>query len=254
MNNQTNSLFAKAEDYFAKSIARRTRDFDGAASAYSTDINDEPMNSLVLRKPVLSLDELIKDSIDFFAHITTWCVVLPAQLVDKDTTASLERYGFIKAEISVAMVLSLDGLKEEPEDHASRNMDNDLDTWSIPLRAYPNTSDEISIKYAQSHKLALQRKRNLSHVSLFDNGNIISSLTISWNDNWARIDDVATLPEYQGRGFATKLMRHALCLAQEKGAQLCFLEASPKGLSIYQRLGFEELFKNQIFVKKLRSA
>lgn len=250
MNNQTNFLFAQAEDYFAKSIARRTKDFDGAASAYSTDINDEPMNSLVLRKPVVSFDKLIKDTFDFFAHITTWCVVMPAELVDKDTTASLKCYGFIKAEVSVAMVFSLDGLEKEPEDRAIKNMDNNLDAWSIPLRAYPNTSDEISMNYAQSHKLALERKRNLSHVSLFDNGTVISSLTISWNDTWARIDDVATLPEHQGQGFATKLMRHALCLAQEKGAQFCFLEASKKGLSIYQRLGFKELFKNQIFVKK----
>lgn len=249
MDNQIFVLFDQAEDYFAKSIARRTQDFSGTASAYSTDINDEPMNSLIIKKPVSSIDKLIKDAVDFFADITTWCVSIRAELVDKNTAATLKRYGFHKAEVSAAMFLHLEEWKEKSEDSNIKNMDNTLETWAIPLRAYPNTSDEISLKYAQSHKLALERARNLNHISLFRNDTIISSLTISYNDNWARIDDVATLPEYQGQGFATKLMHHALCLAQNKGAQFCFLEASKKGLSIYQKLGFKELFKNQIFEK-----
>jgi predicted GNAT family acetyltransferase len=250
MKSELNALFTQSEDYFSKSIAKRTKDFDGAASAYSTDVSDEPLNTLVIRNFVPSLDRLIRETTDFFALTnTSWCIVMRSNLVTQDSNEILNHYGFMPAEVSVAMALSLDQVRTV-QDESVKNMDNKLDTWAIPLRAYPATSDEVSLKYAKSHKLALERKRNLIHLSLFHSDEIISSMTLSWNDKWARIDDVATLPEYQGQGFATKLMKQGLRLAKEKGAQFCFLEASPKGLSIYQKLGFTELFKNQVFVKK----
>lgn len=129
-------------------------------------------------------------------------------------------------------------------------MDANLGQWAIPLRAFPATSDEVNLQYGKSHEPALKRKRHLNHLSLFDRTEIISSLTLSWNNDWARIDDVATLPEYQGKGYATKLMKYGLRLAFEKGARVCFLEASPKGLSIYKKLGFIELFKKQVLIKE----
>jgi len=67
---------------------------------------------------------------------------------------------------------------------------------------------------------------------------------------FARNGDVATLPDYQGKGYATKLMKYGIRLAFDKGARVCFLEASPKGLSIYRKLGFVALFRNQVFIQK----
>ncbi|KAL8939341.1 MAG: hypothetical protein Q9216_003405 [Gyalolechia sp. 2 TL-2023] len=44
-------------------------------------------------------------------------------------------------------------------------------------------------------------------------------------------------PEYQRRGLGTMLMREALAAADRDGAK-AYVEASPKGLALYQRLGW----------------
>jgi len=252
MDNCVVTLFNQSEDYFFQSIARRVRNFDGLASAYSSDIKGEPQNSLVIRAEAPSLKVLLNDAGDFFSLTDTpWCIAMRDILVNQAVETIFNAYGFKSADVSVAMVLQLDKmLSVEPNNAQVKNMDTNLGQWAIPLKAYPATSDEVNFQYGKSHELALKRKRNLNHLSLFDHNQIISSLTLSWNNDWARIDDVATLPEYQGKGYATKLMKYGIRLAFKKGARVCFLEASPKGLSIYQKLGFIELFKNQVFVKK----
>jgi GNAT superfamily N-acetyltransferase len=54
------------------------------------------------------------------------------------------------------------------------------------------------------------------------------------------VDDVYTVPEARGRGFARALITHAVALAREAGAGLIFIVADdedwPKRL--YERLGF----------------
>jgi ribosomal protein S18 acetylase RimI-like enzyme len=70
------------------------------------------------------------------------------------------------------------------------------------------------------------------------------------HDTIARIDDVGTLPELQGKGYATHLMRYVLSEAKRLGAHHCFLESSDSGFGVYQKLGFEPLFKNNIYSRK----
>lgn len=58
---------------------------------------------------------------------------------------------------------------------------------------------------------------------------------------------MCTLPEFQGKGYARALMTYALSEAKGLGASYAFLEASDSGLGVYQKLGFEPLFKNNIY-------
>ena len=97
----------------------------------------------------------------------------------------------------------------------------------------------MCIKYADTHKLALTKNSKLHHFSLYREEKPIASITLSLNNAIARIDDVGTLPEFQGKGYATRLMNYALSKAKELGATYCFLEASDSGLLIYQKLGFK---------------
>ncbi len=59
----------------------------------------------------------------------------------------------------------------------------------------------------------------------------------------AQIEDVGTLPEHRGRGYATAVTLAAIAAAREKGAEFVFLVADyedwPKEL--YGKLGFDEL-------------
>lgn len=253
MDNRLITLFHQGEDYFSQSLALRHLDFDGAATAYCSDSADNPLNTLVIRKTAGPLDQVLQRAFSFFALTTTpWCVVMRADLVDENSTNALKRCGFSPAEVSVAMVLSLSEI-EDPFTSADnlviKSMDAELATWARPLKAFPAAHAHVPLLYKESHELALKRGRNLVHLSLFDREAIVSSLTLSWHDIWSRIDDLATDPDYQRVGYATKIMKYTLALAAQKKAQFCFLEASPKGLSIYQKIGFKELFKNQVFIK-----
>lgn len=50
-----------------------------------------------------------------------------------------------------------------------------------------------------------------------------------------------TMPEFQGRGVATKLMNWAIEQADQKGGQPMYLESAPTARNVYMRFGFEPI-------------
>jgi len=60
---------------------------------------------------------------------------------------------------------------------------------------------------------------------------------------------VATLPGYQRRGMAEKLVRHALlCASQASGIECSVLESTPAGLPLYRRLGYSQVTSFAIYI------
>lgn len=68
-----------------------------------------------------------------------------------------------------------------------------------------------------------------------------AALFFSNDNNIVGIFDVATHPAKRHRGYGSALFQAALRRAKDKGAELCVLQASPDGLTIYQRAGFKSL-------------
>jgi GNAT superfamily N-acetyltransferase len=60
---------------------------------------------------------------------------------------------------------------------------------------------------------------------------------------------VSTDPQWRGRGVATAMTATALHWAHSVGAQMASLDASRAGLSIYLRLGFEEVSPITLFAR-----
>lgn len=52
---------------------------------------------------------------------------------------------------------------------------------------------------------------------------------------------VATPPEFQGRGYGAAVTTAAMTRAHRSGATWAWLQSSPAGYPVYQRLGFREL-------------
>lgn len=126
--------------------------------------------------------------------------------------------------------------------------DDQLNDWMMPLIGAFESTFEICSIYGTTHEKAFKRNINLRHFSLYKQEKPIASITLSMHDNTiARIDDVGALPEFQGKEYASALMRYVLSEAKRLGAHHCFLESSDSGLGIYQKLGFEPLFKNNIY-------
>lgn len=65
------------------------------------------------------------------------------------------------------------------------------------------------------------------------------------------LSNLFTDPEYQQQGIATKLLDYGLALADEIGI-FAYLEASPAGLALYKKLGFEEVGSFDINLSKYK--
>jgi ribosomal protein S18 acetylase RimI-like enzyme len=74
-------------------------------------------------------------------------------------------------------------------------------------------------------------------------GELVSYTDLYQDGTEAQVEDVGTLPEHRGRGYATAVVLAAIAASRERGAEFVFLVADkedwPKEL--YRRLGFDEL-------------
>ena len=104
---------------------------------------------------------------------------------------------------------------------------------------------EIIDSYRKRHEIASQSGAKLYHFSGFIKNDPVCSLSLSLCGHNVRIDDLATTPAYQRKGYATQLVHAAIDFAKTLNASKCFLEASADGLSLYQKIGFKELFINR---------
>jgi GNAT superfamily N-acetyltransferase len=70
-------------------------------------------------------------------------------------------------------------------------------------------------------------------------GRIVSVAGAWLVDGGAGIGWVATLPGARRRGLGALVTARAVAFAIDHGAELVVLEASPEGLPVYERLGFQ---------------
>jgi len=167
----------------------------------------------------------------------------------------LNAMGYTQKSKSVSMVVGLDRFATDQtpgfdSETTIKPNDDQLNDWMMPLIGAFESTFEICSIYATTHANALKRNINLRHFSLYKQEKPISSITLSMHDAIERIDDVGTMPECQCKGYATHLMHYVLSEAKRLGSRHCFLESSDSGLGVYQKLGFETLFKNNIYSRE----
>ncbi len=251
---KSQQLYAQAEDYFFKSISKKFLNLDDDATLYMTGVPVADLNIVYIKKQPKSLDENLSSAKLFYDQENLeFIVIIPEEFCITENNNIFEAAGYFPTDKTVAMVFDLQNTintTELSDGTIIKASDDKLNDWMTPLIAFSATAGELIVKYAETHKLAQSRKAKLHHFSLYKQEKPIASITLSLHDNIARIDDVATLPEFQGKGYATHLMTYALQKAKKLGATHCFLESSESGLSIYQKLGFETLFKNNIYSKE----
>ena len=61
---------------------------------------------------------------------------------------------------------------------------------------------------------------------------------------------VGTIPEARGRGISTRLMKRALYDAASRGCTISTLQASQMGYPVYQRLGYRDLGRAQLWERR----
>jgi ribosomal protein S18 acetylase RimI-like enzyme len=62
---------------------------------------------------------------------------------------------------------------------------------------------------------------------------------------------LATLPAFEGRGYGEAVTRHAIAVAQQRfGTAPLVLQATPSGLPLYLRLGYQEVTRFTVFASQ----
>ncbi len=255
MNAPLTNLYRQAEDYFFRGIASKCLDLGDGANAYMT--GGAELNFIYITRNTNALDKILIQGKQFFDQDNlSFDVIIPQELCTSQMANVLNTMGYPQKSKSVSMVVDLDRFAMDQtasfdDETMIKANDNQLNDWMIPLVGAFESTFEICSIYATTHETALKKNINLRHFSLYKQEKPIASITLSMHgDTIARIDDVGTLPEFQGKGYATHLMRYVLSEAKRLGARHCFLESSDSGLGVYQKLGFEPLFKNNIYSRK----
>jgi ribosomal protein S18 acetylase RimI-like enzyme len=129
--------------------------------------------------------------------------------------------------------LSLVTEVEEPDLREARHRVVTGQPWSRP---------EIMAQLFAGKELIGRRVRARFFAAVVD-GEVVSYTDLYQDGAEAQVEDVGTLHEYRGRGYASAVVLAAIAEARKGGAEFVFLVADyedwPKEL--YRRLGFDEL-------------
>ena len=228
-------------------------DLGYGAHAYMT--GGAELNFIYIIKNTNALDKVLIQGKEFYDQDNlSFDVIIPQELCTPQMADILNTMGYPQKSKSVSMVVDLDKLSIEKTtsfdaETTIKANDDQLNDWMMPLIGAFESTFEICSIYATTHENALKRNINLRHFSLYKQEKPIASITLSMHDNTiARIDDVGTLPEFQGKGYASALMRYVLSESKRLGAYHCFLESSDSGLGSIKNLGLNLCLKT-IFIR-----
>jgi ribosomal protein S18 acetylase RimI-like enzyme len=88
---------------------------------------------------------------------------------------------------------------------------------------------------------------HMIHYKLLDNAAQVSKGSLFFHEDWVAIHSVETESAQRKKGFAKRLWRHLLEEARKREAKHAILESDPQTYTIYQKIGFKEIFSNIIY-------
>ncbi|WOC15914.1 GNAT family N-acetyltransferase [Pseudochrobactrum sp. MP213Fo] len=242
------SQYHQAEDYFFSSISLNHTHYADRAAAYLTGVNSESLNPLIIRCTGAESDSDLRAGIGLFdAAGQLFSVAVPDDALDTIDNQLLA-CGLAAVYQTTAMYLVMDDFTPHHSSISAGDgaiitrTDDNLIDWVLPLESAFEGTPELTVEYRLRHQAALDRNRQFAHFSLYSENRPVCSLTLTMDHQIARLDDIGTQEAFQGRGYASALIQHALMHARLNNTKLCFLEASVQGAGLYQKAGFKNLF------------
>jgi GNAT superfamily N-acetyltransferase len=104
------------------------------------------------------------------------------------------------------------------------------------------------------HSRRTWRARGALRLGVLDESGALAAMTLLYSDGTiAQVEDVYTVPEQRGRGFARALVTHASTLGRDAGHELTFIIADDNGWpkQLYARIGFEPAGRAWLFHRHL---
>lgn len=117
-------------------------------------------------------------------------------------------------------------------------------------REIPGLSDD-GVRQLVARTQETARACRLSLFGVRDGDAVAAWCELYQRDGIAQIEDVITLPDWRGRGFATAMVLTAARAARDEGAGLVFLVADENDWPrhFYRRLGFRERARVHVFAR-----
>ena len=207
---------------------------DGAPAAFSYGT---PINKSTFCTHIEKHDNTIEGAATMINRLMAQSLDEEFEFINREDDLGLEGLRFAKMSYHPALLLDkISALHLTSEQRQMRQM------W------YDIFGDEI----AEIDTFLIRHSEAIPMIHKEDD-RVVSMLYIvplqMWGQSVAYIYAVATLPEYRGRGIASKLLSDALRYVDECGEFDCaaLIPSSTESKRLYERLGFENLQKPMIF-------
>ena len=89
-------------------------------------------------------------------------------------------------------------------------------------------------------QVKLQDDASGIHLALFDHNTLVTVVSLFKTDNNLQFRKLATLNEFQGKGYGSKLLQYVIQFAQSEGCEKIWCNSRVSAASFYKRFGFKE--------------
>jgi ribosomal protein S18 acetylase RimI-like enzyme len=220
--------------------------------AVALDMVDPILNVVVHAQTTnKEIDNKIRIVIDYFKQRQIrWSWLIGPLSRPANLPYYLKKYGLSYLEEFPSLYLSLASpLPVIPEHFAifEASPEDDLTEWIQPARAaFPNPEN------AEGYRRANARKPHgpgaaFRHFFAKHHGKTVGCSTLFLAGESCMIQNVGTDPFYRNQGYGTALTVKAMLEAKKLGCKHCFLNSSPIGYRLYQRLGFRTFCLTQMY-------
>jgi ribosomal protein S18 acetylase RimI-like enzyme len=123
--------------------------------------------------------------------------------------------------------------------------------WAEAIRTEPHGKDAALVQQILEHRRDVSAAIPTRLFAAEADGKLVAHAELYSDDGVGQVEDVATLPDYRGRGLARALVLRAVAESRAAGNDLTFLvaDADDWPLRLYERLGFETVGRYARFLK-----
>jgi len=123
--------------------------------------------------------------------------------------------------------------------------------WEELFRRMEHVRSEETVRQLATRNLHLGQRLGVQHYGLRVEGKLVSACELYPGEGLSEIQDVDTLEEHRGRGYARTMLLGVLRAARDQGLEPTFLTTSEEDWprEFYGRLGFERIGRLYTFLR-----
>ncbi|MBU7320498.1 GNAT family N-acetyltransferase [Paenibacillus oleatilyticus] len=213
-------------------------------------------NSVWLKEQVKPSDtSLIEETVEYFNKKQYPMALWSWEDRSSCTFETLRSLGLNEAEINIAMYADLDALQPDTNCPAELRLKEvasarEIEQYADVLASLFGESPEAANVRLYYKRVPASLLLNHSVMKLYIGtvqDDVVSTGCLIFAPDSVGIYDIATRQECRGRGFGSAMFNFLLAEARKHRAGWCVLQASPDGINIYKRSGFEPVCEVTVY-------